>query len=67
MAMFLAINGYKINASIDEQTEIILSVAAGKLRRQGNYRVAFQLHSRVLVPQTPCFKRNRFPSPLGEG
>ena len=34
MAMFLAINGYKINASIDEQTEIILSVAAGKLRRQ---------------------------------
>lgn len=34
MAMFLAINGYKINASIDEQTEIILSVAAGKLSRQ---------------------------------
>src|SRR5262245_15040 len=34
MAMFLAINGYKIDASIDEQTEIILSVAAGKLNRQ---------------------------------
>ncbi len=34
MAMFLAINGYKIDASIDEQTEIILSVAAGKLSRQ---------------------------------
>jgi len=33
MAMFLAINGYKINASIDEQTEIILSVAASKLSR----------------------------------
>ena len=35
MAMFLAINGYKINASIDEQTEIILSVASGKLNREG--------------------------------
>ena len=33
MAMFLAINGYKINASIDEQTEIILSVASSKLIR----------------------------------
>jgi len=35
MAMFLAINGYKIDASIDEQTEIILSVASGKLSRDG--------------------------------
>jgi death-on-curing protein len=35
MAMFLAINDYKINASIDEQTEIILSVASGKLSRNG--------------------------------
>ena len=33
MAMFLAINGYKIDAGIDEQTEIILSVASGKLSR----------------------------------
>jgi death-on-curing protein len=33
MAMFLAINGYKIDASIDEQTEIILSLAASKLSR----------------------------------
>ena len=33
MAMFLAINGYKIDASIDEQTEIILSLAAGKFSR----------------------------------
>jgi death on curing protein len=33
MAMFLTINGHKINASIDEQAEIILSVAAGKLDR----------------------------------
>ena len=33
MAMFLAINGYKINASIDEQFEIILSVASGNLNR----------------------------------
>ena len=33
MAMFLAINGYMIDASIDEQTEVILSVAAGKLER----------------------------------
>ena len=35
MAMLLAINGYKINASIDEQTEVILSVASGKLSRDG--------------------------------
>ncbi|HEX9387239.1 MAG TPA: type II toxin-antitoxin system death-on-curing family toxin [Anaerolineales bacterium] len=35
MAMFLAINGYKINASIDKQTEIILSVASGNLGREG--------------------------------
>ncbi len=35
MAMFLAMNGYKINASIDEQTEVILSVASGKLNREG--------------------------------
>jgi len=33
MAMFLAINGYKIATSIDEQTEIILSVASSKLNR----------------------------------
>jgi death-on-curing protein len=35
MAMFLAMNGYKINASIDEQVEIILSVASGNLNREG--------------------------------
>jgi death-on-curing protein len=35
MAMFLAINGYIINASIDEQVDIILSVASGKLGREG--------------------------------
>ncbi len=35
MAMFLAINSYKITASIDEQTDIILSVASGKLSRDG--------------------------------
>lgn len=34
MAMFLKINGYTIVANIDEQTEIILSVAAGKLNRE---------------------------------
>jgi len=35
MAMLLAINGYKIKAGIDEQFEIILSVASGKLTRSG--------------------------------
>jgi death-on-curing protein len=34
-AMFLAINGYIINASIDEQVDIILPVASGKLEREG--------------------------------
>ncbi|MBM3179463.1 MAG: type II toxin-antitoxin system death-on-curing family toxin [Chloroflexi bacterium] len=33
MAAFLAINGYKIDASMDEQFEIILAVASGKLSR----------------------------------
>lgn len=35
MAMFLAINGYKIKATIDEQFEIILSVASSRLGRDG--------------------------------
>ncbi len=35
MAMFLSINGYHIHASIDEQVEIILSVASGMLNREG--------------------------------
>lgn len=33
LATFLAINGYKIDASMDEQYEIILAVASGKLSR----------------------------------
>jgi death-on-curing protein len=34
MATFLILNDTKIVASVDEQVEIILSVAAGKLRRE---------------------------------
>ena len=34
MAMFLSINNYIINASDDEQFEVILSVASGKLSRE---------------------------------
>lgn len=34
MAMFLSINNYIINASDDEQVEVILSVASGKLSRE---------------------------------
>ncbi len=34
MAMFLAINNYEISATIDEQADIVLSVAAGKMSRQ---------------------------------
>ena len=33
MESFLALNGYEINASTEEQVEIILSVASGKLGR----------------------------------
>lgn len=33
MESFLALNGYEINASTDEQVEIILSLASGKLSR----------------------------------
>jgi death-on-curing protein len=33
METFLALNGYEINASTDEQVEIILSLASGKLSR----------------------------------
>ena len=32
--VFLTLNGYEINASIEEQVEIILSVASGKLSRE---------------------------------
>lgn len=35
MESFLALNGYEINAGTDEQVEIILSVASGKLDRDG--------------------------------
>jgi death-on-curing protein len=35
MEAFLVLNGYKINADIDEQVETILSVASGKLGRDG--------------------------------
>lgn len=31
---FLTLNGYEINANVDEQVEVILSVASGKLSRQ---------------------------------
>jgi death on curing protein len=31
---FLALNGHEINATLDEQVEIILSLASGKLSRQ---------------------------------
>lgn len=34
MALFLSINGYHIRASIDEQVELILSVASGNLNRE---------------------------------
>jgi death-on-curing protein len=35
MASFLMVNDHKINASVDEQVEVILSVASGKLGREG--------------------------------
>ena len=35
MESFLALNGYEISASTEEQVEIILSVASGKLSRDG--------------------------------
>jgi death on curing protein len=34
METFLVINGYEIKASIDEQADIILDVAAGKMSRK---------------------------------
>ncbi len=34
MATFLALNGYSIDAGTDEQVDIILSVASGKLSRE---------------------------------
>ncbi len=35
MEAFLVLNNKKVNASVDEQVEIILSVASGKLNRAG--------------------------------
>jgi death on curing protein len=34
MAMFLAMNNYRISANIDEQYEIIISIASGNLKRE---------------------------------
>lgn len=34
METFLVLNGYEVNASIDEQFEIILKVAAGEIKRE---------------------------------
>lgn len=34
MAIFLAVNGYKVNADIEEQYEIMLFVASGRLSRE---------------------------------
>ena len=34
MALFLSLNGRRIHASLDEQVEIILSVASGNLNRE---------------------------------
>ncbi len=33
MEVFLVLNGYEISASVDEQEEIILSVASGQMSR----------------------------------
>jgi death-on-curing protein len=33
MESFLALNGFEISASVDEQEKIVLQVAAGKLER----------------------------------
>jgi len=33
MEIFLVLNGYEIQASVDEQEQIILRIAAGKIRR----------------------------------
>ena len=35
MEIFLALNGHEIDASTEEQVEIILAVASGRLRREG--------------------------------
>ena len=35
MAAFLVMNDHTLNASVDEQVEVILSVASGKLDRNG--------------------------------
>jgi death-on-curing protein len=33
MEVFLLLNGYEINASVDEQEQIIIEVASGKVSR----------------------------------
>ena len=34
MEIFLMLNGFEISASVDEQVEIILGVASGKMSRE---------------------------------
>ena len=35
MEVFLILNGYEIEADVDEQEQIMLSVAAGQIKREG--------------------------------
>jgi len=36
MEVFLILNGYEINAPVDEQEEIVLTVASGGMSRQNS-------------------------------
>jgi death-on-curing protein len=58
-AMFLAINGYKIDASIDEQVDIILPVASGKLEREALRNGLLTTSSHSHEQQSLSFKRER--------
>ena len=45
MEVFLLLNGFEIEASVDEQEEVVLQVAAGELDREG---FTEWLHSHVI-------------------
>jgi death-on-curing protein len=38
MEVFLVLNGFEVNASVDEQERVVLSVASGELDREGFVR-----------------------------
>ncbi|MGD1804910.1 hypothetical protein ACP6PL_05650 [Dapis sp. BLCC M126] len=49
MEVFLILNGLEINASVDEQEQVILAVASGELNREA-FTQWLQVHIQTISP-----------------